>query len=46
MQTEYWQERFGEFGLHGVLNDFPENRDAVFEAVERLQENVVEYATE
>ncbi|MBN2377175.1 MAG: B12-binding domain-containing radical SAM protein [Sedimentisphaerales bacterium] len=46
VQTDYWRERFSEFGLHEVLNNFPENRDKVFGVMERLRENVDEFVTE
>lgn len=36
-KTDYWRERFASFGLDRVLDNFPENKSAVFETIENLR---------
>ena len=37
---EYWLERFKSFSLLDVINDFPEDKDRVFERVEALRAKI------
>lgn len=42
-KTEYWQERFDEFALTGLLNNFPTNKEEAFKTINRLREYCLQY---
>ena len=39
-KTEYWLNRFKSFNLIDVINDFPEDKDGVFESLEALRREI------
>ncbi|MBU1122812.1 MAG: B12-binding domain-containing radical SAM protein [Candidatus Omnitrophica bacterium] len=45
-KSEYWQERFVNFGIDKVLNSFPQNKSKVFEAIESLNKFISVYTND